>query len=132
MNNKLVNKFLSLLCKKYNSLVIDNQEGHTILKYCNPDAKGKIRIPYGVTSIEDGAFYDCKNITSIIIPDSVVTIGNWAFSFCYKLSSVNLPKKITRIGEHAFRGCRSLESIVVPDNISMGTDVFRDCESLVF
>lgn len=35
-------------------------------------------IPDGVTSIGDGAFNGCKNLTSVIIPDSVKSIGDYA------------------------------------------------------
>ena len=41
-----------------------------------------------VTTIGDSAFYNCNQLTSIIIPDSVTTIGDFAFSSCYDLTTV--------------------------------------------
>jgi hypothetical protein len=45
-------------------------------------------IPDSVTAIEQRAFQDCKNITSIIIPDSVTSIGNNAFWNCSGITSI--------------------------------------------
>ena len=41
-----------------------------------------------VTSIGDGAFFDCDSLTNITIPDSVTSIGDWAFDYCYSLTTV--------------------------------------------
>ena len=38
-------------------------------------------IPNSVTSIGDGAFYDCSSLTSITIPNSVTSIGEEAFQY---------------------------------------------------
>jgi len=34
---------------------------------------------YSVTSISEDAFYDCDNLTSVVIPESVTSIGDSAF-----------------------------------------------------
>ena len=39
-------------------------------------------IPNSVTSIEEGAFEDCKDLTSITIPNGVTSIGSAAFYGC--------------------------------------------------
>lgn len=62
----------------------------------------KIKIPYGVTSIGDSAFNNCRNITNITIPDSVGSIGYRAFYYCINLSSVTLPDSVKIIREEAF------------------------------
>ena len=46
-----------------------------------------------VTSIGDGAFYDCIDLESIAIPASVTSIGNGAFSWCDSLIAINLDEK---------------------------------------
>ena len=45
-----------------------------------------------VTSIEDNAFDDCTNLTTLIIPNTVTSIGNYAFSGCSGLISVTMDR----------------------------------------
>lgn len=49
---------------------------------------GAVTIPYGVRSIEDGAFSGCDGLTRITIPDSVTKIGASAFLHCTGLNSI--------------------------------------------
>lgn len=107
-----------------------------------------------VTEITREAFYDCDNITSIVIPDTVTRIGRGAFAECDGLTSIVIPDSVTNIDEHAFfdcssltsitigsglksisgyafAGCDSLTRIVIPDNIiSIESDAFSTCKSL--
>ena len=39
-------------------------------------------IPEGTTKIEEFAFENCTELTSIVIPDTVTTIGEKAFCGC--------------------------------------------------
>ena len=59
-----------------------------------------IFLPDGITSIEDSAFEDCKNLKTVIIPKSVKEIGKDAFKGCenatiyceHKKPLIGLPK----------------------------------------
>ena len=69
-----------------------------------------VEIGTGVTSIGDGVFESCYNLTSVTIPNSVTSIGS-VFSNCRAMTLVTIPNSVTSIGQHAFYGCIALTSI---------------------
>ena len=82
-------------------------------------------IPTGVTSIGDGAFQYCRELTAITIPEGVKSIGNRAFEECIRLTSISIPKSVTSIGDGAFWWCLDLTSITIPESVtSIGRRVF--------
>lgn len=85
----------------------------------------KIVINYGITSIGNYAFVDCRSLKSITIPNSVTFIGGCAFVGCTSLTSITIPNSVTNIGERAFNNCRNLTSITIPNSvISIGDSAF--------
>ena len=90
-----------------------------------------VNIPEGVTSIGDGAFWGCPDLTTVTIPKSVKTIGVHAFRSCKCLTGVMLPENITSIGRGAFLGCGSLMNMIVPKSVTdIGDCAFTGCRSL--
>ena len=101
---------------------------------------GEVRIPstisynnvtYDVKQIGQGAFYDCNNLTSVIIPNSVTVIGSLAFYRCTGLTSVTIPNSVTSIYSSAFSGCSGLTSITIGNSVT-GIDryAFSGCSGL--
>ena len=88
-------------------------------------------IPNTVTNIGDLAFYECKDLTSIVIPDSVTSIGERAFSRCYSLSSCTIGSGVTVINNDAFHDCSGLTSVDIPDKVVyIGINAFIACYNL--
>jgi len=64
----------------------------------------------GGATIDERAFYDCANLTSIAL-NSVSTIGSQAFYNCSSLTRVDMPSGVTSVGNNAFYGCSSLTGV---------------------
>ncbi len=91
----------------------------------------KIVIPSSVTSIGDGAFYNCHTLTRINIPSNVTSIGIGVFGGCCALKDITIPSSVTNIGDHAFGGCGELKDLTIPSSVtSIGDSAFYDCKNL--
>lgn len=112
---------------------------------------GKI---YSVKRINEKAFMECIDLTSVIVPNSVDSIGEWAFGYCAKLTTaklpdsishisnclfyhnnslkiLNIPTAVTSIGDFSFCGCSSLTSITIPESVTnIGGYAFEYCKKL--
>jgi hypothetical protein len=80
-----------------------------------------------VTSIGNGAFYQCTSLTSVTIPNSVTSIGDEAFSWCESLTNFTIPNSVTNIGDLAFDYCYNLTSITIPSSVTSIGDAFENC-----
>ena len=91
----------------------------------------KVIIPYGILSIEDGAFYNSTSLKEISIADSVTKIGFGAFYSCSALESITIPGSVTSIGSSAFASCTLLKNATLSNGIkSTGQGAFRGCKNL--
>ena len=102
----------------------------------NSSISGDIVIPStydgkSVVVIQNHAFANCKNITSIQIPSTVKSLGINAFENCSKLTSITIPDGVTFIPNNAFVGCSSLASVDIPESVeSIGANAFAGCTQL--
>ena len=67
--------------------ILLNKSQTTIIQ-CPIQKSGSYTIPLSVTTIETGAFYECANITQVIISKNVTTINSRAFGACSALKSL--------------------------------------------
>lgn len=87
-------------------------------------------LPRDISIIDDYAFKDCTEITSVKIPDGVKRIGSHAFEGCSSLKFISTPGSCRSIGPSAFMDCTSLEEVSVSNLIIYGNSAFEGCSSL--
>lgn len=72
--------------------------------YYNSNLKS-VSIPSSVTAIEEGAFGNCTDMTSVRFGgDGLKTLDPFAFAYCNSLEIVTIPKTVTAMGENVFYG----------------------------
>ena len=88
-----------------------------------------MKIPEGITRIDNNAFYGCAGFTGeLVIPNSVTSIGESAFNECSGFTSLTLPSDITAIESRTFYGCTGITSLIVPNAVtSIGEYAFFGC-----
>ena len=87
-----------------------------------------VKFPETLTSIGDGAFVGCNDLTTVTLPDSLESIGKLAFYGCASLTTVNFgdASKLKYIGEYAFSDCKALESFTFTDKLqTIDTAAFK-------
>ena len=90
-----------------------------------------VSFPSGLTTIGNGAFYNCTQLTGADIPEGVTRIGERAFESCSRMTSLTIPNSATSIGEKAFYTCKKLSEIVIPDGVNiLGQYAFGNCQEL--
>ena len=114
----------------------------TITKYTGTAAS--VTIPHGVTTIGEGAFGGCENLTSVTIPDSVTSIASGPFTFCSKLTEIRVSAGNTHFKSEdgiLFTADRKtlvqvpagkgLTEYTIPDSVTtIGEGAFGSCTSL--
>lgn len=90
-----------------------------------------VTIENGVEEIGDKAFYNCTNLAKVTLADSIREIGDSAFSYCVYLTDVTLGKGIDEISNNCFSHDTRLESIVIPEGvIELEDGAFEECTHL--
>jgi hypothetical protein len=95
---------------------------------------GNLTLPAGLTAIGDGAFHNCSGLNgSLALPAGLTAIGDWAFENCSGLSgSLTLPAGLTAIGDWTFESCSGLSgSLTLPAGLTaIGDCAFENCSGL--
>ena len=84
-----------------------------------------------LTTVADGAFQGCTNLTNISLPNTVTQIGNNAFQNS-GLTSITLPTSLIYIGTSAFSGS-GITTIEIPSTVtSIGAGAFYGVTTLSY
>ena len=116
-----------------NNGVLYNKDQTKLIQYPSGNLRESFSIPNTVTAINQNAFRESINLTSINIPNNVITIGKDAFCFCEMLADVTLSDGLTNIEADAFRDCEKLTDITIPYSVtSIGSFAFFNCSNMSF
>ena len=69
------------------------------------------------TTIADGAFEGCGEITQVVIPQNVKSIGGNAFQGCSNLTQVVFQGTNTTVADNAFSGCNNISNVYFPEGL---------------
>lgn len=85
-----------------------------------------------VKILEESAFDRSKKLSKVVLGNSVEKIGYQCFYRCELITSIQLPETLTEIGESAFT-YTGLTSLVIPDKVTtVGASAFSSCEKLAW
>lgn len=91
----------------------------------------KIILPDTIGWIEEGAFWECLDLTEINVPDGVEVILRSTFMYCSALRAVELPSSVSRIEDDAFAYCDSLQTVKVRGRLEcFDRNCFEGCSNL--
>lgn len=92
----------------------------TIPAYCfeGNEALKTVIIPESVTSIGEGVFMDCVNLTSVVLPEGLQAIEAFSFYNCKKLKALTIPKSVEMIDQNPFMYCPKLTGLAVEEGNS--------------
>lgn len=67
-----------------------------------------------ITSLPNGCFFICENLSDVKLPKDLTDIGNNAF-ISTPIASITFPSSLQKIGDYAFQKAK-LEYVVIPTN----------------
>lgn len=81
---------------------------------------------------ESYAFYNCKNLKTVVLNKNTKEIPDYMFAYCSSLSNISIPNSVEVINGSAFHSCTSLKSIILPTSLKKIKDysAFGYCTSL--
>ncbi|MBQ8295363.1 MAG: leucine-rich repeat domain-containing protein [Clostridia bacterium] len=74
-----------------------------------------VEFPYGLSCIEDEAFFKCALLKKLVFPDTLKEIGKRAFSYCASLESIKMGSGELTVDEFAFSICNHLKAVYITD-----------------
>lgn len=61
-------------------------------------------------------FYECYNLSEVILPNTIASIGEYMFSGCYNLYNITIPDYVYVIYSSAFERT-NLTTVIIPDHV---------------
>lgn len=109
------------------------------LDSCDVTKSGNVTVPstvslktrtFNVTRTLDGAFMNCKRLSSVTIPNGIA-VSKALFAGCTALQSVTLPSDMDSVHNYMFRDCANLTTVTIPTGVTfIGDYAFDGCGQL--
>ena len=148
-NRSSATRYVSVIRPNSRLLTFKTNNDSVSVIDCDESISGDLIIPSSwegkpVTSIDESAFEDCKELAKLTIPISVSSIGDKAFFNCTNLThltvpdyanwneiSITIPGGVTYLGVSAFSHCASITSVRIMGT-SIGSAAFESCGALEY
>ena len=72
----------------------------------------EVIFPAGLTTINNGAFYNCRFLEKVTLPTSLTTLGSSVFNGCTALAEITIPQGVTTLNAGLFAGTTSLQRVI--------------------
>ncbi len=96
---------------------------------------GELRLPDGLITIGENAFYHCGGLTGdLVIPNSVTALGKCAFYSCFGFNGIlKISESLSVIEDDVFIGCSALTgNLLIPNSVSIiGNRTFSGCTGFI-
>ena len=82
-----------------------------------------------MTEIKEGAFENCKKLSSLTLPSNLKRIESLVFKACGFSGSLTIPNSVTEIGHHTFYDCNNFtKELILSKNLkTIGSYAFAGC-----
>ena len=108
--------------------VLYNYLGTKLIAYPAAKSETTYIMPEEVTSIAFNAFFECDNLTNIVISPNLREVEAGAFRCCGNITSLSIPNGVQELGSDTFDGCTNLSSITIGAGVSyLSGTTFRSC-----
>jgi hypothetical protein len=93
------------------------------------------KLPNSLTTINEGAFYNCAELELTELPPNLTTLGQLAFNSCTKINLKTLPSSLKRLNSRTFSYCNlitqmSMDGIETIIGSSSSSAPFYSCGNL--
>lgn len=78
-----------------------------------PDSVGYGGVTYAVKAVSNHAFYECTDLTSVVVPEGVAAVRASAFRGCTGLTAISLPASLDSLYGYSLAYCSSLAAVTV-------------------